>query len=414
MSRAPLLHVLGAGPWQLPTIRHARALGCRVLVTDGLADRPGFGLADLHAVADLTDAEATLAVARRHAVDGVLCDTTDTGVLTAAIVADALGLPGVGVDAARRCTDKARMTEAAAAAGLPTPATRLAASAEDARAAVRAMAGPWVIKPVDAQAGKGVGLVADAADADDAIAHAFAHSRSRRVIVQQRLSGPEVIVDALVVDGQPRVLGVAGKTPYPDHPAVSSRITYPPDPDLAPWPLVEATLGALVRALGIRCSLVHAEFIVGDGRLVPIDVAARGGGVMIYPTVLGHLTGADVMTAAIRIALGCYPGLPDRPAGPPGRAANIEFLRAPAGVLRRVDGLDEARRQPGVAAVHLNLLPGDSAGDLRHKDRRLGYVVTLADSAAAAVAAGERAAALIGVDVDAFAGAAPQLLGSTS
>ena len=31
-AQAPLLHVIGAGPWQLATIGRAQQLGCRVLV----------------------------------------------------------------------------------------------------------------------------------------------------------------------------------------------------------------------------------------------------------------------------------------------------------------------------------------------------------------------------------------------
>ena len=52
---APLLHVIGAGPWQVATISRAQQLGFRVLVSDGLAGRPGFAVADLYELADITD-----------------------------------------------------------------------------------------------------------------------------------------------------------------------------------------------------------------------------------------------------------------------------------------------------------------------------------------------------------------------
>lgn len=118
---APLLHVIGAGPWQVPTIRRARSLGLRVLVSDGWDERPGYAIADLCERASIVDAEATLAAARRHRVAGVLCDTTDNGVFAAAYAAESLGLPGVGIEAALNCTDKSRMAARAQAAGLPVP-----------------------------------------------------------------------------------------------------------------------------------------------------------------------------------------------------------------------------------------------------------------------------------------------------
>ena len=57
---APLLHVVGAGPWQVPTIRRARSLGLRVLVSDGWEERPGY------AIVEHVNNEITLASARAH------------------------------------------------------------------------------------------------------------------------------------------------------------------------------------------------------------------------------------------------------------------------------------------------------------------------------------------------------------
>ena len=101
-----LLHVLGGGPWQLPTVRLAKALGHRVLVSDMYRERPAYALADEHEVVDITDCEATLQLASRCRIDGIICDTTDVGVVTAAFVAERLGLPGIGHETARNFTDK--------------------------------------------------------------------------------------------------------------------------------------------------------------------------------------------------------------------------------------------------------------------------------------------------------------------
>lgn len=392
---APLLHVLGAGPWQIPTIRRARARGLRVLVTDGLPDRPGFAEADLHAIADLGDAEATTAAARSFGVDGVLCDTTDTGVVAAAMAAEALRLPGPGADAARACCDKAAMTELAAAAGLPVPASATVRTVEEACRAAPG-AGPWVVKPVDSQSGKGVTLVDDLAGLESAVREALPHSRAGRVLLQARIPGPEVIVDGLVVRGRPLLLGVAAKQPYADNPSVSSHITYGAV-DPAREQELRRALERLIEALGLRQGLVHAEFMLGPEGPVPIDVAARGGGVMIYPLVLPHVSGVDAMDCAIDLALGR--GVEPQPLVHR-RGAQVRFLRASAGRIRRITGVERARAMPGIAALHLNQGVGDETGTLRHKDDRLGFLVALGDDAASAAAAAEAAAAAIEVETD--------------
>jgi biotin carboxylase len=392
----PLLHVIGAGPWQLATIRRAQQLGCRVLVTDGMAGRPGFAVADLHAVADITDPEATLAVARRHGVAGVLCDTTDNGVLAAAHVAAELGLPGVGWAAALNCTDKARMTACAADAGLRVPFSASVRSPQAALSAAQG-SGPWVIKPVDNQSGRGVTVVRSRGDLPAAVSAAFANSRQQRVLVQEFVSGAEIIVDSLVVAGVVHRLGLACKTPYADNPTISSRITYGTE-QLSPEVLakVDDCNRRLLQALGIQQGLVHAEYLLAGQDVVPIDVAARGGGVHIYPLVLPHVSGVDAMRCAIELAMGRSVNMEP---WAPGRAANIEFLRCEPGVIQSIDGVAQAKQLQGVAWVQLNRRVGERVGGLLDKDQRLGHVVTLADSVEDAVQGGARAAQLIQVQL---------------
>jgi biotin carboxylase len=378
------------------TIRRARELGFRVLASDGLPDRPGFAEADIAVQADITDPEATLAVARAHAIDGVLCDTTDNGVLAAAHVADALGLPGIGIEAARNCIDKARMTAAAQRAGLQVPASQHCTTRAQALEATHALGGPCVVKPVDNQSGRGVAIVQDGALLHAAIDRAFASSRRREVLVQRLEPGPEFIVDSIVDDGGVHVLGVAGKTPYADNATVSSAITYGTRALPLPVDTLVEVNRRLVHSLGVRQGLVHAEFIVGARGPVPIDAAARGGGVLIYPLVLPHVSGVDAMRTAILQALGLP--APIEPRRTP-RAAHIEFLRGAPGRLHALGGVDAARAMPGVVAVHFNYQIGDLVGALADKDARLGYVVALADNEDDARRCGQAAAACVSMQI---------------
>ena len=392
MPENRLLHVLGGGPWQLPTVRRAKALGLRVLVSDMYADRPAYSIADAHEVVDITDAAATLAAARRHGISGILCDSTDTGVATAAFVAEQLGLPGIGA-AARACTNKAVMRTSTANAGLASPPFQVACDAAGFDAALQRIGLPVVVKPVDNQSGRGVNVLSVPAQATQAFEAAMAMSRSRQVLVEGRLKGQEYIVDAFVDGASLHILGIAAKRPYADNPTLSSRIVY----------LEGATFDALhtqlapihrqvVDAVGLRRGIVHAEYIV-DERIgpVPIDVAARGGGVMIYSHVLPHVSGVDAIGASIACALG------DAVAAAPTcrRAACIEFFRLPCGQLAELTGVAQAAEVAGVAAVHVNVAPGDTISAMHEKDDRPGFIVALAETAEQAVDIAQRARSLI-------------------
>ena len=398
LPQLPLLHVIGAGPWQVATISRAQQLGFRVLASDGLAGRPGFAVADLHDLADITDPDATLAVARRHGISGVLCDTTDNGVIAAAHVAASLGLPGVGWSAALNCTDKARMTACAQAAGLRVPASVKVDSPSAALSAAQGQ-GPWVIKPVDNQSGRGVSVVYSRSQLPTAVSAGLANSRQGQVLVQDFVVGQEIIVDSLVVAGVVHRLGLALKTPYADNPTIASRITYGAT-QLSASALARVDDGnrRLIRALGIEQGLVHAEYLLAGEDVVPIDVAARGGGVHIYPVVLPHVSGVDAMRCAIELAMGQPVHVEPLV---PGRAANIEFLRCEPGVIQAIEGVAQAQGMPGVACVQLNRQAGDRLGGLHDKDQRLGHLVTLADTVEDAIRLGEHAARRLRVQVGA-------------
>lgn len=397
------LHVLGGGPWQLPTIHRAKSLGLHVLVTDYYADRPAYAVADAHEVVDITDVAATLEVARHHRIDGILCDSTDTGVPTAARVAEALGLPGIGAAAAEVCTNKALLHARCLQRGLAAPAHAIVRDAGELDAATGALQGPLVFKPVDNQSGRGVSIAVDRAARRAACALAMSMSRRHEVLVQERLDGPEYIVDSFVDTSGVQVLGIAEKTPYADNPTISRRIGYLGG---AAYEHAHAALAAanvaLMEAAGLHRGIAHAEFIV-DRRLGPvaIDLAARGGGVMIYSHVLPHVSGVDAVEASIRAAL----DQPVRVAPSCRRAACIEFLRLPPGTLEAWRGHDAALRVSGVAAVHLAAQPGEAVGELARKDDRAGFIVALAADLSHAVASACRAksmlrARLTGVDAE--------------
>src|SRR5690348_1100749 len=142
------LHVLGGGMWQVPTIQLARSMNYRVLVTDMYQQRPGYAFADWHEVIDITDRGQTLAAARRYHINGIVCDTTDVGVPTAAFVAEQEDLPGVGLEIARRFTNKYLMRQTLASAGLPQPEFALAESLAELDVAAEKIGFPLVVKPV--------------------------------------------------------------------------------------------------------------------------------------------------------------------------------------------------------------------------------------------------------------------------
>ncbi len=378
MKQSPLVHVLGAGPWQLPTIRRAQELGCRVLVTDMAQDRPGYAIADWHEIADVSDPEATLAVSRRVGVDAIVCDTTDAGVVTAAFVAEVLGLPGIGVEVARMFTDKALMRATCAAAGLAQPAFRRVASIDEMEQAVVDFGLPVVVKPLDRMAGVGVRYVERPSDVPDVFAHAQASSPSDTLVVEQQLRGTECTVEGCVVDGEVFVLAVSDKEHFEAAPTVARRIRFPAAISEAAHGRLLDVHRQVVAALGMRHGLTHAEYFVDGNDAQLVEIAARGGGSEIFTHALPARTGVDLLTANLRFCLG--EGF-ERPKPEPHRpCVHIEFLHLDPGTVRSVSGVDEARRSEGVISLFCDVRPGTDIPAIENDKHRKAHVIAVGET----------------------------------
>lgn len=395
MTQDRLIHVLGGSHWQLLTVRLAKSMGYRVLVTDYYQERPAYAFADHHEVVDITDLEATLEVAKRYRVDGIICDTTDVGVPTAAYVAEQLGLPGMGYEVARNFTNKGRMRQLTERAGLKVPRYHLLRPGDSIDDFARECDLPVMVKPVDSQSGKGVTRVAERAGLPQAIQHALAHSREGTVLVENVVQGTEIIVDGFMLDGEVHVLGMARKVPNPQQPTVSTRITYGECFPKETAGQIEVVNRRTLTALGLRSGVFHAEYMLSGDDVIPIDIAARGGGCMIYTHVLPHVSGVDANRAMIALAMGERPAiLPSR-----SKAAIIEFFGMPEGTLAAIEGREEAARLPGVLGMHFNIAVGDRIGALNNKDDRPGYIVTGGETADAAIEAALTAKACLRVRI---------------
>src|SRR5919206_671363 len=100
---------VGAGRHQRRAIRQARERGLRVVGVDRNPDAPGLAEADAGEVVDFTDVDAVIEAARRERVDGVLTVSADRAVPVVAAVAEAVGLPGIGMETAHVMTNKNAM-----------------------------------------------------------------------------------------------------------------------------------------------------------------------------------------------------------------------------------------------------------------------------------------------------------------
>lgn len=324
-------------------------------------------------VLDVYDRDAVLAAARALAesrpVLGVL-SWDETLVVATAHIADALGLPGAGITGIEGCRDKRRNRELLSAAGLPQPAYGWAASEQEAVHTAERIGYPVVIKPRGMGASIGVVLAHD----QDEVRSAFhtaeessyegATAYHGGALVEEYLDGPEISVDAAIVDGECLPMFLArkhvGMYPYFEE---LGHIVDPRDPLRTDQELL-AVLSAAHRAIGMGYGITHTELKLterGMHGMAVVEVNGRLGGDLI--PLLGRLaTGVDPGVAVVDVATGRRPELVDTDSrvvgirfGYPPQDCEVRAVSVPAPDLDRGLLLAEALADPGTT---LRLPPG--------------------------------------------------------
>jgi biotin carboxylase len=387
---------LGASVSQLAAIKHARERGHRVVAVDGDPDAVAFPFADVCVNVDFSDVERVSAAGAEHAVDGVLAISSDRAVLPAATVAEALRLPGIGVEVARAMTDKWAMRTRLARAGVPQPKHVLVTAGSNLRARLERVPTPAVLKPADSGGQRGLFMVETADDAQRHLEQALAFSRSGHAMLEEYVEGTELNGMLVVRAGEPTLITLSDRLrPRGLGFGVGWIHSYPSSVSAKGLERARDVAFEAVRALGLRDGIAFPQLIVRDDDAWLIEIAARiGAGQMA--DLVRYATGVELFDVAILQALGLP--VPDALVTPAStRPVAIRFLTAQPGVLPvgevvSIDGLDRVRASHGVLAADLYFGVGTTIGPLRVDADRRGYVIATADSAENALELADAAA----------------------
>jgi biotin carboxylase len=396
---------VGAGRHQRRAILRARELGVGVVAVDRNAEAPGLAEATVGEVVDFSDVEAVTEVGRRHAVDGVLTVSADRAVPVVAAVAEALGLPGIGVETAHRMTHKVAMRRALADYGVPQPRFAAARTLHDARAAAATVGFPSVLKPADSGGQRGVFRLDSIDDLERHLHAALAESPTGEAIVEGFEDGLELNGLAVARGGEALSLTLSDRLRPPGIGfGVGWIHVYPATIFGDVLEEAERVSVAAVHALGLRDGIAFPQLIVRpDGGVVVVEVAARiPGGQMA--DLARHAVGVDLVEVALRQALG--EEVPDELVVPQFmQPLAIRFLTAepgplPTGKVTRVGGLEKVLAFPGVVQADVFLQVGETIRPVRLDGDRRGYVIATADTNLEALERAEAAATLLDVEVE--------------
>lgn len=374
--------------------RQVVGLGADLYVLNGLGD-PDYWPADRYRIVGSKHIDDIIAAARAwHEVeqfDGVLT-FSESGVLAMAAVAAALGLPGIGTDAARTSRNKFLMRQAHSRGNVPRPRFRLVPDLRTALETAEEFGYPVILKPTLGAASNFVFRIDGPADlaqrfpqAQEGIARMSWFTMEpdgldvgpAGLLIESFLDGPEFLIEAVAWGGRIYLGSIVDRVTVEGS-------TFDDDVHQAPTSLrpdqieaVHQAVTAAARAQGIDDSVMHAEvrFHNGTPHLLEIAVRPGGGGLDYFARISA---GYDPIRVLMDVCRGVRPSVGDyRPTGV--HTAGTCLISGP-GRVEEITVPAEVTESDRVFFFKVTAKPGDVIRRPPHGNNILGFLCTTGSS----------------------------------
>lgn len=305
------LMLLGGIRYLLPAIEAAHRHGYYVITVDYLPNNIAHKYSDEYHNLSILDKNAVLALAKDLKIDGILSYAVDPGVVTAAYVAEQMGLPfACSYETACILQDKSRFRQFLTEQGFNVPNAKGYMNAEDAIRDIDFFNWPVIVKPVDSAGSKGVSKVDNPKDLLGSINQALMESHNGHFIIEDFLEkeGMSSGSECFFVDGELKYNAFYDQW-------FDSKATNPYVPSAECWPTekkdnilmeVRSQLQLIGNLLKFRTGIFNVEWrICKNGKVYLMEVSPRAGGNRLAE-ILNYATDIDIIEAEVCKAVNDY------------------------------------------------------------------------------------------------------------
>lgn len=295
--------VLGAGEMQIPIIKKIKEQGYESIVLDYNKYAAGFKYSDKHYLVSSTDEKGVFNVAQKEEIDAILT-TSDYPVNIVAAVSEKMRLLSMSQKVANICTNKYIQRKLFSENGITTPKFYLISEGEFNPKYFKDF--PYIVKPVDSSASRGVKKVENEIDLMKAIQEAKDFSRSGQVLIEQYIGGKEFSVETLTQNNETSVVNITEKLVIGKNYGYFVEDTHiqPARISSDEWSLIEhEVINALSLIEANNCPS-HTEVKIWNNKVYIIEMACRLGGDYITSDLVPLSTGIDMLSNLIKLSIG--------------------------------------------------------------------------------------------------------------
>lgn len=301
--RGKKLLVQGAGRGNLGIVKSARAHGVYTIATGLGGNYPCSKLVDKECFADITDCDAVLTVARENKIDGAIICCSDTGLHAVGRCNDVLRLSGITERSSIVSSNKNLMKEALINNNVRTARYYKISNLTELNQAVEQIGYPIIIKATDLQGSRGINIVKQSLELEDAFNNVMSQTKVGYCIVEQFLIGREYGAQAFVYNDE--VLFVL---PHGDETILCK--TAVPVGHYMPYELsdslkrdTELQVKNAIKALRLNNCAINVDLIEVDGKAYIIELTGRVGANCL-PELVSNYFGINYYDMILYTALG--------------------------------------------------------------------------------------------------------------
>ena len=302
--------ILSGGIEAINGIKVAKRIGLKTIVCDGNYNAPGKSYADFFIHCNIYDPEETVhAISRyqkKNCIDGVITIATDA-VRTVSAVAEYLNLPANSMKTAISSTDKLKMKTSFQENSITVPKFTDINNEIELFDKIKNFK-EAVLKPIDNRGGRGVIRLNKSLDLKKWYDYSLKFSSSKRLILEEWISGPQISTESLVIDGKTYLCGISdrnysnlsetfpfivengGETPSKYYPEIKD--------------ILQKKLDDVAKILGIKNGILKGDIVLKNKIPYVIEVATRLSGGFFSTITIPLVYHINLVEKAILLALG--------------------------------------------------------------------------------------------------------------
>lgn len=303
------LMLLGGMRYLVPVIEAAHKLGVYVITCDYLPNNIAHKYSDEYCNVSILEKDKVLEKAKELKIDGILSFACDPGVVTAAYVAEKMGLPSSGpYESVEILQNKGKFRKFLTENNFNVPVAKQYTDIENALNDIEMFNWPVIVKPTDSAGSKGVTKVVKKSELREAIDYALKFSHSNEFIIEDFLEkiGDSSDCDSFSVDGELKFVSFSAQKfdENCENPYTPAAYTWPASISKEHQEELTNEIQRLLKLLDMKNSIYNIETReCTNGKAYIMECSPRGGGNRLAE-MIRYMTGVDMITNIVKSALG--------------------------------------------------------------------------------------------------------------